>query len=58
MNVLILLLTLFVALVVIIPLIEKSGMRFSPEQTNKMARWIMPLVMVSIVVSLIYHLVQ
>ena len=57
MNVFILLIVLFVALVVIIPLIEKSGMRFSDQQTAKISRWILPLVILSGVVSLIYHLV-
>ena len=56
MNVFILLIALFVALIVIIPLIEKSGVRFSDQQTAKIARWIWPLVMISMVVSLIYHL--
>lgn len=58
MNVFILLIALFVALIVIIPLIEKSGVRFSDQQTAKIARWIWPLVMISMVVSLIYHLVR
>lgn len=58
MNVFILLIALFVALIVIIPLIEKSGVRFSDQHTAKIARWIWPLVMISMVVSLIYHLVR
>jgi hypothetical protein len=58
MNVFTLLIVLFVALIVIVPLIEKSGVRFSPEQTSKIARWIFPLVIISTVISLIYHLIS
>ncbi len=58
MNVFLLLIGLFVALVVIIPLIEKSGARVSNETTNKVARLIWPLVMASLVISLIYQLTR
>lgn len=53
MNVLIILGVLFVALVVLIPLIEKSNVRFSEQQTNKIWRWVWPLVMILLIVQLL-----
>ena len=53
MNVLILLGLLFVALVIIVPLIEKSNMRMSEQQMSKWGRWILPLVILVLVIQFI-----
>ncbi|MCP3427658.1 hypothetical protein [Opacimonas viscosa] len=44
---------LFVALVVIIPLLEKSGARVSDKTTSKLGKWFMPLIGVMLVVQLV-----
>jgi hypothetical protein len=43
---------LFLALVIIIPLIEKSKMRVSDETTSKISRFIWPLIMIMLIVQL------
>lgn len=48
MTVLIILGVLFLALVIIIPLVEKSNVRMSDETTAKISRWIWPLMIVLI----------
>lgn len=53
MNVFVILGLLFVALIVIVPLIEKYGKRHSPEEISKISRWIWPLVMIILVAQLI-----
>lgn len=55
MNVLIIIGVLFIALIVIIPMIEKSNMRMSDESASKIQRWIFPLILVALLLSgLIY----
>ena len=58
MEVLILLGVLFAALFIIVPLIERSNMRVSPETAGKISRWIWPLVMISLVIQLIRMMMQ
>lgn len=58
MNVLIILVVLFAALAIIIPLIERSKARVSDEQASKFARWVWPLMMVLLVVQLIMMMVR
>ena len=53
MEVLIILGVLLVALLIIVPLIERSKMRISGETAGKLSRWIWPLIMVSLVIQLI-----
>lgn len=53
MEVLIILGVLLVALLIIVPLIERSNMRISSETAGKISRWIWPLIMVSLVIQLI-----
>ncbi|WP_137167411.1 hypothetical protein [Salinimonas lutimaris] len=53
MEVLIILGVLFLALFIIVPLIERSNMRISNETAGKIGRWIWPLIMVSLVIQLI-----
>ncbi|MDT0593991.1 hypothetical protein [Glaciecola petra] len=51
MNVLIILGVLFIALIVIIPMIEKSNMRMSDESASKIQRWILPLILIALLLS-------
>lgn len=44
---------LFLALFVVIPLVEKHGKKHSPEELSKLSRWIMPLMGLILVASLI-----
>lgn len=46
---------LFLALVIVVPLIERYGKRHSPEELRKITRWIWPLVMILLVAQLIKH---
>ena len=55
MTVLYILGILFIALVVLVPLIEKSNFQMSGEQMSKWGRWILPLLVISIVVQIIMH---
>ena len=48
MKVIIILGVLFLALLIIIPLVEKSNMRVSDETTAKISKWIWPLMIVLI----------
>ncbi len=52
MEVFVILGLLFLALVIIIPLIEKSKMRVSDETTSKISRFIWPLIMIMLIVQL------
>jgi hypothetical protein len=56
MTLLIILAVLFAALFIIIPLIEKSNVRISEEDTSKMSRWIYPLMMIALILALIMAL--
>lgn len=53
MNVFVILGVLFLALIIIIPLVEKSGMRVSPEASAKISRFIWPLLILALVIQLI-----
>ena len=53
MEVLILLAVLFGALALIIPLIERSKMRISNEDSAKWAKWIWPLMGILLIVQLL-----
>lgn len=55
MNVLILLGVLFLALFIIIPLVERSGLRVSPETSSKISRIILPLVVILILVQVFMY---
>ncbi len=58
MEVLIILGVLFLALIIVVPLIERSNMRISSETASKVARWIWPLIMISLVIQLIFMMVR
>ncbi|QJR79711.1 hypothetical protein CA267_002310 [Alteromonas pelagimontana] len=53
MEVLILLGILFLALIIVIPLLERSKLRVSSETASKISRWIWPLIMIMLVLQLI-----
>ncbi|GBL03378.1 hypothetical protein [Glaciecola sp. KUL10] len=53
MTAIMILAVLFIALIVIVPLIEKSNMRVSPETQAKMGKWIWPLLVILLVSQLI-----
>ncbi|MCC2604459.1 hypothetical protein [Planctobacterium marinum] len=53
MTVFIILGLLFLALFVVVPLVEKHGKRHSPEELQKITRWIWPLVGIMLVLQLI-----
>jgi hypothetical protein len=55
MTVLIILGVLFLALVIIVPMLERSKFRMSGEQMSKLGRWILPLLVVMIIVQLFMH---
>jgi hypothetical protein len=55
LTVLIILGVLFIALLVVVPLLERSSFRISNEQMSKMSRWILPLLVVMVVIQLIMH---
>ncbi|WP_293751457.1 hypothetical protein [uncultured Paraglaciecola sp.] len=58
MTVLIILAVLFIALVVIVPLIERSNFRMSNEQMGKMGRWILPLLVIMVIIQLVMYYVN
>ena len=58
MEVIILLAVLFGALVLIIPLIERSKMRISNEDAAKWAKWIWPLMGILLIAQLVRMLLQ
>lgn len=57
MEVLIILGVLFISLLVVVPLIERSKMRISNEDAAKWAKWIWPLLGILLVAQLIRLLI-
>ncbi|MCF2950087.1 hypothetical protein L0668_18355 [Paraglaciecola aquimarina] len=55
MTVLIILGVLFISLVVIVPLIERSNFQLSNEQMSKYGRLILPLLVVAIIIQIIMY---
>ncbi|WP_193216549.1 MULTISPECIES: hypothetical protein [unclassified Pseudoalteromonas] len=54
--VLIILLSLFVALMILVPLLEKFSPRMSNEQMSRYQKFIWPLLVILIVIQIIYGL--
>lgn len=52
MTVFIILGILFLSLIIIIPLVEKSNLRVSDESTAKISRWIWPLMIVVLILGM------
>ena len=55
MTILIILAVLFIALVVIVPLIVRSSFRMSSEQMGSLGRWILPLLVISLIIRLVMY---
>lgn len=53
MTVIYILVMLFVALIIIVPLLERTKVRMSDQQMSKISRWILPLVMILIIGQLL-----
>jgi hypothetical protein len=58
MTVVIILGVLLVALVVVVPLLERSSFRMSDTQMNKIGRWVLPLVIVLALIQLVRHMLS
>jgi len=56
MNALLLVIGIFAVLALLVPLLERSKTRVSPESTAKIARWLWPLIMISLLIQLIMML--
>lgn len=56
MAVLGILAVLFIALIIIVPMIEKSSMRISPETQAKLTKWILPAIVIVLVVQLFMYM--
>ena len=57
MNIFVILISLFITLATLIPLLEKYQSKMGLDSATKYTKYIWPLVMVSLVVQLIYVLV-
>jgi hypothetical protein len=55
MTVIIILAVLLVALLVVVPLLEKSNFRMSDEKLSKWGRWVLPLAIILALVQLVRH---
>ncbi|NVK56468.1 MAG: hypothetical protein HWE26_12700 [Alteromonadaceae bacterium] len=53
MTMLIIIGVLFLALVIVVPLLEKSNWRMSGKDMGKLSRWFWPLLMILLVAQLI-----
>ena len=58
MTVVIILGVLLVALLVVVPLLERSRFRMSDTQMNKIGRWVLPLVIVLALIQLVRHMLS
>jgi|TARA_B100001123_G_scaffold424941_1_gene537150 hypothetical protein len=58
MTVIIVIGILFLALAIVIPLLEKSNWRMSSEEQSKLSRWIWPLLMLLLLAQLIKMMVS
>ncbi|GAA65610.1 hypothetical protein P20311_3421 [Pseudoalteromonas sp. BSi20311] len=58
MNIFVILISLVIALLIIIPLLEKYQSKMGLDSATKYSKYIWPLVMISLVVQLIYVLIN
>jgi len=49
------LLVLFIALIVVVPLVERFGKPHGNEELSKITRWILPLMMLLLILQAIRH---
>jgi hypothetical protein len=47
---------LFIALIIIIPLLERSKTRISPDDLRKISCWILPLIVIVLVLQLLRYM--
>ncbi|WP_340678725.1 hypothetical protein [Paraglaciecola sp.] len=57
MAVIIILAVLLVALLIVVPLLEKSNFKMSEDSLSKWGRWVLPLAIILALVQLVRHLV-
>lgn len=57
MNVVILLVSLVLALLVLIPLLERYQQRLGLDKMQKYGKYVLPLLMITLIIKLIYMLV-
>ena len=55
MNLLTILAILGIALLVIIPILEKHGRSYTPEETRKLSKWILPMVALLLVLQILVY---
>lgn len=58
MTVLVILGVLFLALIIVVPLLERSKVRMSDQSMAKMSRWVWPLVGILLLAQLVRMLMQ
>lgn len=58
MNIFVILISLFIALIILVPLLEKYQSKLGLDSATKYAKYIWPLVMISLIVQLIYILLN
>ena len=51
LNLILIIILLFAALLIIVPLLEKHGSEPSPEKLQRLSRWIVPLVALALVLQ-------
>jgi cadmium resistance protein CadD (predicted permease) len=55
LNLLLILVLLFAVLAILLPLLEKRGKEMSPEQMQRMSRWLIPLIAIALVLQAIRY---
>jgi cytochrome c-type biogenesis protein CcmH/NrfF len=51
----IILLVLFVSLLIIVPLVERYGKRYSPEDLRKLTKWFFPLLLLLMIAQAVRY---
>ncbi|AWL11558.1 hypothetical protein HMF8227_01071 [Saliniradius amylolyticus] len=47
---------LLVALLILVPLLEKANLQFSPKTMSTMSRWVLPLVAILLILQLVRYM--
>jgi cadmium resistance protein CadD (predicted permease) len=55
LNLLLILVLLFAVLAILLPLLEKRGKEMTPEQMQRMSRWLIPLIAIALVLQAIRY---
>ncbi|MBD1584015.1 hypothetical protein HG263_17605 [Pseudoalteromonas sp. JBTF-M23] len=56
MNIIVILVSLIVALLILVPLLERYQHRLGLDKMQRYSKYILPLIMVSLVIKLLYML--